>query len=278
MTPKTEASKPLSSKIKPPVAFRQQLTDPVGAPLLATFSIVPRIEVVELIAYGGFDAVILDLEHGPYSIEALPALILAAQSAGIASLVRVPDARHQVIGAVLDLGADGVVVPNVRSAENAAEAVAAARFSPDGTRGANPYVRAGRYSSNETYFTDANGRAAMIAMIEGREGLASIDAILDVEGLDAILLGPVDISMALGVPGNTDHPLVVSAISAAIKRAKARAVAVGVFAPQQDMAVRWIRLGARFVALSVDTAMILHSFREAAQAVRRNIADAPRAS
>jgi 2-keto-3-deoxy-L-rhamnonate aldolase RhmA len=239
-----------------------------GPLLLATFVLVPRVEVVELLAYAGFDAVILDLEHGPYGIESLSPLVAASHAAGTAALVRVADERPQSIGAALDVGADGVIVPHVKSGPAAAAVVRAARFAPEGERGANPYVRAARYSSDTGFIGTANRNAASIAMVEGKEGLQAIDAILDVEGLDAVFLGPVDISMSLGVPGQPEHPRVVDALAAIVERARGRGVATGVFAPTVEAAARWATLGVRLVALGVDTALMLNGFAGAVEAFR----------
>jgi 2-keto-3-deoxy-L-rhamnonate aldolase RhmA len=248
------------------MTFRERLAG-AGPALIATFVLVPRIEVIELLAYAGFDVAILDLEHGPYSVEALAPLIAASRSAGISCLVRVAEDRAQQIGAVLDVGADGAIVPNVQSEASAASIVAAARFAPDGKRGANPYVRAARYSANESYLTAANEAAAIIGMVEGKEGLSAVDSILGVEGLDAILLGPVDMSMALGVPGQPEHPTVIASMSRIVEKASARGVATGVFAPNTNAAARWLKLGVRLVALSVDTALMLDGFRSAVNAL-----------
>ena len=239
-----------------------------GSPLVGTFVVVPRIEVVELLTYAGFDVLILDCEHGPYGVETLPALVAAVHGAGAACLVRVPAVDPQVIGAALDVGADGVLVPQVQSAEVAANAVRAARFSPEGERGANPYIRAAAYSSNPNYFAEANERVACLVMVEGREGIAAVDAILGVPGVDAVFLGPVDISMALDVPGEPEHPLVVEAVSGVVQKAREHGVATGVFAPNPEAANRWFSVGVRLVALSVDTALMLQGFSTALGSLR----------
>jgi 4-hydroxy-2-oxoheptanedioate aldolase len=249
------------------MTFRERLAG-VGPAIVATFVLVPRIEVVELLAGAGFDAVVLDLEHGPYSIESLPPLVAASRSAEVACLVRVTGNSAQEIGSVLDIGVDGIVVPHIQSEASAAAVVDAARFAPEGRRGANPYVRAARYSADETYLTTANASTVAIGMVEGTEGLEAVESILGVKGLDAILLGPVDMSMALGVPGLPEHPTVVASITGIVEQARARGVATGVFAPTAEAAARWLSLGVRFVALSVDTALMLTGFRDALAALR----------
>ncbi len=245
--------------------LRARLAEPEAA-LLGTFVLIPRIEVVELLGHTGFDLAILDLEHGTFGIEALPPLLAAAHGVGLACLVRVPDEREQPISAALDAGADGVLVPQVTSAAAAAAVVAAARFAPEGRRGANPFIRAAGHSADPGYLARANGRSAVIAMVEGRAGIEALDEILAVDGLDGVFLGPVDLSMALGLGGDPEHPDVVAAIGDVVRRAGERGVATGVFAPDAGAARRWRAAGVRLVAHSVDTALLRGAFEAAARA------------
>ena len=239
-----------------------------GEGSVATFVIVPRVEIVELAALAGFDAVILDQEHGPIGVETLPPLVAAARGAGLACLVRVPEGRAKQIEAAFDVGADGVLVPHVSSSAAAADAVAHARFAPEGRRGANPYVRAAAYSANERFFSDANARAACLALVEGKQGVRAIGEILAVPGLDAVFIGPIDLSAALGTPGQPEHSTVIETVRGLVERGRERGVATAVFAPTPEAARRWLSLGVRLVALSVDTGLILGGFRAALAQLR----------
>lgn len=250
-----------------PPTLRQRLAGE-GTGLLATFVLIPRVEIVELIALAGFDVAVIDLEHGPYGVESLPALVSAAHARGLLCLVRVRRLDTQDVGAALDCGADGVLVPHVSSSDDAGLAVSAARFPPEGTRGANPYVRAADYSADPSYLRSANGSAACLALVEGRAGVAAVDQILGVPGLDGVFVGPVDLSADAGVPGETDSPLVVEAVQKVIDRARMRGVATSVFADTAESARRWIAMGVRMVALSVDTALILDGLAAAVTGVR----------
>jgi 2-keto-3-deoxy-L-rhamnonate aldolase RhmA len=152
------------------IGLRLRLRD--GPPLLATFVILPRPEIVEIAAEAGFEAVILDREHGSLGDGDLSGMVAAASGAGLHTIVRVQECRSKLVEAALDAGADGVLVPHVSSAAAATAAVDAARFAPEGRRGVNPYVRAARYGADPGAFLDhANERAACIAMIEGPAGL-----------------------------------------------------------------------------------------------------------
>jgi 4-hydroxy-2-oxoheptanedioate aldolase len=245
-------------------------------PFLALFSIIPAVELVEIAAQSGFDGIILDTEHGSYGTETLPALILAARAHGIFPIVRVRRNDASLIGAALDAGAAGVLVPQIGSIQQATQAVRAARFAPQGARGANPWVRAGGYGCSPHWFETANNETAVLLMIEGSGGLEALDSIMGIPDLDGIFLGPVDLSHALGVPGQFNHAAVRAAITTTTARALDASIAPGVFSPTATEAKTWLDCGARFVAIGVDTAHIgfalsnlVHDVRSAAQASGR---------
>lgn len=239
-----------------------------GAPLLAPFSIIPSIEIVELIALSGFDGVILDLEHGAQGSEALGPLILAALARGIYPLVRVRSSAPTEIGAALDAGAAGVIVPQISSLAEAERAVKAARFAPDGNRGANPFVRGAEYSGREQWFAEANRDVAVLLMVEGAGGVAALPEMLKLPTLDGIFVGPMDLSHALDVPGEMGHPKVVSAIEAVIDACKTAGITSGIFAGTGEAARRWIGRGVTLVGAGVDTAYVLKGLKAAVSELR----------
>jgi 4-hydroxy-2-oxoheptanedioate aldolase len=236
-----------------------------GQALTAVFSIIPSTHVVEMIGIAGFEAVIIDMEHGPFSIDSVIPLLLAAQTRGMYPIVRVRANEPSLIGAVLDAGAAGVLVPQVTSAAAAAAVVKAARFAPAGARGTNPWVRAARYGAGATWFADANRDVSILVMIEGREGLDALADIIAIPGLDGIFLGPVDMSQSLGVGGQPEHPKVIAAIGDAVAAASARGIVTAVFAPNVAAARRWIAQGVRVVALSEDAAIMMDAFHKLKQ-------------
>lgn len=241
------------------MSLRQRLQ--ARSPVVATFVLIPRIEVVEGLGRSGFDAVILDLEHGPYGVPDLPPLVAAAHGAGLQVLARVGNPSAAAIGVVLDTGADGIVVPHVASAATAAAAVDAVRFPPDGSRSLNPYVRAAGYDASDAFLDDANSRVALLVMVEGTDGVAALDDLVSTPGVDGVFVGPVDLSASLGHPGQPEHPDVIDAVRELIKTAAASECAVGVYSPSPEAASRWFDAGATLVALSADVAMALNGFR-----------------
>jgi 4-hydroxy-2-oxoheptanedioate aldolase len=250
-----------------PVSLRHRLL--AGPPLIGTFSIVAAPELIELVGLAGFDVVVLDMEHGGYEIANLGPHILAARAHGVEPLVRVRWSEPALVGAALDAGAAGVLVPHVRSADDAAAVVDAARFPPEGGRGAHPWVRAADYAAADDWHVRANDDVAVLAMVEGKEGIAAIDEILAVPGLDAVFLGPVDLAASLGLAGRLDHPQVVAAVRSVVERAAAAGMAAACFSPSVDGARRWLDAGARLVTVGVDTQIVLPAFRSLVDGVRR---------
>ncbi len=231
--------------------FKERLKS--GASVYGPFMKTGDPAFVECAGYAGFDFVILDMEHGPADFSNLQNLIRGAEAAGIVPIVRTGDSSEAAIGKALDLGAGGVQVPQVGSAKQARDVVAAARFFPKGERGVCRFVRAANYSSTPRgeYFEQAN-RALVILQVEGREGLNRIDEILGVEGLDILFIGPYDLSQSLGVPGQVSHPIVVNAIRGIVDRARKAGVVTGVFCDTPEAASLWREAGIQYLSYSVD--------------------------
>jgi 4-hydroxy-2-oxoheptanedioate aldolase len=229
-----------------------------GPPIVAAFVLIPRIEIIEALAAAGFGAVILDLEHAPIAASDLPPLVAAAHGSGIRALARVGDPSVATIGRALDAGLDGVVVPHVDDADQASEAADAVRYPPEGSRSLNPYVRSAGYDAPRDYLDDANASVALLVMVEGSQGRVNLGEISKTSGVDGIFVGPVDLSAALGHPGQPEHPKVVEAVRQIIQEAPG---AVAVYSPTPAAANRWLELGARLVTVSADIAMAMSGFR-----------------
>jgi len=245
---------------RPRRPLREALADPETR-LTATFLLIPRLEMVELLANAGFDAVLVDLEHGPIAVADLPGMVAAGHGAGVYVLARLGERTPATIGCVLDCGVDGVVLPHVESADDARDAVDAARFPPDGSRSLNPYVRAADYDGAESFLATANASVAVLVMVEGKDGLAALDDIAAVAGVDAVFVGPVDLSTSLGLPGQPEHPLVLDKVRDLMNRLAVAGVGTGIYCPTPQAAARWQRAGARLAALSADIAMAGAGFR-----------------
>lgn len=220
--------------------------------LYGTWVQTPSAEVVEILGWSGWDFVILDLEHGPYGPEGLPHLIRAAEASETAPFVRVPLSAPHEVGKALDLGAAGIVIPGVRSADDGAAAVRLTRFPPKGSRGSSPSTRQLHYSA--VPFASLTEKDApqplMVLQVEARLATSDLGSILAIEGLDVVFIGPYDLSTSLGLPGQFDHPKVREAISEIVDRAGERGVAVGIWVPDAPSARFWVDHGVRFVTVS----------------------------
>jgi 4-hydroxy-2-oxoheptanedioate aldolase len=238
--------------------------------VLASFMLLPRIEIAEILACSGFDAVILDLEHGPIAIDDVPPLAAAIQGSDMFAIVRTSDPYSPTIAAVLDTGVDGIIVPHVSTTSEAQAVVRAARYPPAGTRSLNPYVRGLQYGTLSN-LPEANDRFAVFVMVEGTEAIAQLDGLAAVDGLDGAFVGPVDLSSELGVPGQPEHQLVIEAVSDIFRRLRNAHTAAAIYAPTPHAARRWLTAGASLVALSADIAML----RAAAATMRNEVTHEP---
>lgn len=225
-----------------------------GRPVLGMWSVVASPTMVEIGALAGLDFQILDLEHGAFDLGILENAIRACDAAGGAPLVRVPDLRPSTFQPVLDLGARGVVVPQVRSAADAEAAVVAAKYPPRGRRGYNPFVRAGGYSNPSGRrggkLDDDFGLVCVI--IENREAFEDLEAIVAVPDLDVLYLGVYDMSLALGCGGDTRHPDVTAFVRRASAVVRAAGKTVGLMVRNADDTAAALDLGAKFLVHGVD--------------------------
>lgn len=217
---------------------------------------------VECAGHGGFDFVILDMEHGPVSFEKLGDLVRAATVAGIVPIVRTADDHDSTISKALDLGAAGVQIPQVAKADQARRIVRSAKFAPIGSRGLCRFVRAADYSSlpRENFLSRAN-EGLLIVHLEGRDAMAELDEILKVREIDVLFIGPYDLSQSLGVPGQVEHPDVMAMMKEIVTRAHAAEMVVGTFADTPKMAGLWAEAGVQYLAYSVDVGIFTDACR-----------------
>ena len=234
--------------------FRRRIDQ---GPVFGPFSKTSDPAIVETLGYAGFDFIILDMEHGPNSIETIQDLIRAAQMTAMAPIVRVPSGDYEMIDRVLDVGAAGVQVPQISCAQDVRAAMEHAKFAPLGMRGVCRYVRAAEYSSmnKADYFRRAN-EALLIIQIEGQAALDNLDGILAVEGIDIVFVGPYDLSQSLGVPGEVEHPLVIDKMQQIVETCLKRDVFVGNFTEAIPQTQMWVNQGLRYMSYSVDVGIL----------------------
>ena|SRR5690349_1541607 len=227
-----------------------------GRPAHGVWSLLPGVVTAELLARTGPDYVVLDLQHGALGEAELPGVTAAIAAAGAVPLVRTRSAHFADIGRPLDLGAKGVFVPNVRGADHVREVVAAGRYAPTGTRSA------GRLSGG-------SAEPLIMIVLETAEALDDLDAVLAVDGLDGIYVGPMDLSLSLGRADPADRDYLQTVLSSIIKRAVAAGMPVGVHAPSGSaQATRYAEQGATIVTAAVDSATLTEAVQQHLTRVR----------
>jgi 2-keto-3-deoxy-L-rhamnonate aldolase RhmA len=228
-----------------------------GAIALGGWLSLPDLSVAEIMAGAGFDWLMIDGEHGAFDLGTLQQAFAGLRGTATVPLVRVPWNDAVRIKQVLDIGGEGIMLPQVNSAAEARAAVAACKYPPEGIRGFGPR-RASDWGRNiDAYVAGANDELLVIPQIESVAAAKDIDAILDVPGIDAICLGPNDLSGSVGLLRQVEHPTVANAIDHVIARCKARGVpaCTGITLPP-DRALAWAARGATFIFAADDADLL----------------------
>lgn len=242
------------------ISFKALLSS--GQPFFGTFIQSASPEFLEASAYAGFQFAAVDLEHACYGTETLVHLLRAGEAAGLSMLARVPGLDAALIKKSLDMGASGIIVPNIDTPEQAEEAVALCRFTPEGIRGACPGVRANSYGAGGSeYYENANRNTVVIPLIESPVGVENYDAILEVPGISAVFLGPIDLSVALGLKGDVNDPSVQSMLLTCVQKAKSVGVPVGALSMDYRFIKELLGHGLDFLAYGIDTILMYHMCR-----------------
>ena len=205
----------------------------------------------ELLAHVGFDVLWIENEHSNLDKYQTTLHIMAAQSAGAAAVVRMPWNDPVLIKPILELGPDGVVIPMICTAEEARAAVAACTYPPSGIRGMGP-IRSNKYGLMETkeYLTNADHQIFKILQIEHIKGVKNMESILDVDGIDAIVVGQFDLSGSLGILGQVYDPENMRQIQTVFEACVRRGIPCGISSePTVEAMKRWLNMGARFLFL-----------------------------
>ena len=224
--------------LDPPSSLRARWA--AGQPASGLWSQLPGVVTAELLAGTGADYVVLDLQHGGLAESDLPGVAAAVVAAGSVPLVRTRSPHPADVGRPLDLGAHGVIVPSVTGIEHARDVVDACRYAPRGTRSA------GRLSGG-------SDEPLVVVMVETAGALADLDAILALDGLDGVYVGPLDLSLSLDLAGEDGRERLGEVISSVVARAVAAGVPVGVHAMAGGQAAAYAAAGATIVTATMDT-------------------------
>ena len=248
--------------------FLQLLKSSGAHPPVGTWISSASAVVAEAIGCCGFDWGVVDMEHAPLDVPGVLQLLQALSSTKMVPVVRVPWNDIVVVKRVLDAGATTVLFPFVQSADEARRAVAAMRYPPEGVRGVAGMSRASRYGSTPNYLKTANSQVGAILQLETLQALEQLEAIAAVPGVDAVFIGPADLSASMGQVGNLTHPSVMDAMSKAVQRCKAIGMPIGTLGTTPEVVAQYRASGFDFIAVSSDIGFIMRGAQAALAALR----------
>lgn len=244
--------------------FAEKLRD--GDLLFGTLLSLPSPEIAEILANMGFDWLFIDAEHGAFNPQQAQSMLQAASPCPC--VIRVPSGDEVWIKKALDIGADGIIVPQVNTVLQAEEIVMRCKYSPQGSRGLG-IGRAHKYGIEfEEYIKNANQQVAVILQAESQQAIDNIESIVKVKGIDAILIGPYDLSASLGKIGQVGDPVVQDAIGNIAETCQKAGVKLGIFGVSAEAITPYIKKGFTLITAGVDSLFIIKSAKEILAEIR----------
>lgn len=214
----------------------------------------------EALAGSGFDWLLIDGEHAPNDVRSVLAQLQALAPYAVQPIVRPPQGDAVIIKQLLDVGAQTLLLPMIETAEQAARMVAAMHYPPQGVRGVgSALARASRWNQVEGYLQQADEQMCLLVQVESLAGMANLEAIAAVPGVDGVFFGPADLSASMGLLGQPAHPEVQRAILESIAMVSRAGKAAGVLATDAVLARQYLEAGALFVAVGVDTTLLVRA-------------------
>jgi 4-hydroxy-2-oxoheptanedioate aldolase len=240
--------------------FKQALAE--GRRQIGLWTSLGTGTAAEILGGAGFDWLLIDTEHSPTELPMVLDQLRALEGSGVTPIVRPAWNDPVLFKRLLDLGVQTLLVPYVQSVEEARRAVAATRYPPQGMRGVAVVHRANRYGRVKDYHVQANREMCVLIQIETRRALAELDAIAAVEGVDGLFIGPSDLAGDLGLLGNNRHPEAVAAFADACARAKKAGKPIGILAPVEEDAKRYLEMGFGYVAVGSDIGVLRNAVEQ----------------
>jgi 4-hydroxy-2-oxoheptanedioate aldolase len=248
--------------------FRDALK--AGLPQIGCWVGLADANVAEALAGCGFDWLLLDGEHAPNDVRTVLEQLRAVAPYAVHPIVRPVQGDVALIKQYLDVGAQTLLVPMVDTAEHAALLVKAMRYPPEGIRGVGAALaRASRWNQVENYLNLANEQMSLLVQAETPLALKNLEAIANTEGVDGVFFGPADLSASMGFRGQPSHPEVQKAIMDAITKVRAAGKAAGILVTDKKLANDYLACGANFVAVGVDTTLLVKAATELAQSFKK---------
>jgi 2-keto-3-deoxy-L-rhamnonate aldolase RhmA len=225
--------------------------------------------VAEAVGSAGFDWGVLDMEHSPLDLMTLVQLLQAVGNTKMVPVVRVPSNDTVMVKRVLDAGAQTLLFPFIQNADEAARAVAATRYPPEGVRGMAGMGRASRYGTAPDFYRAANRSVGVVVQLESAQAVERLEEIAAVPGVDALFVGPNDLSGSMGHVGESTHPAVMALMTDAAERARAAGKPIGTLGGTPEEVTRYRAAGYDYVAISSDLGLLMRGAQAAVQALRR---------
>lgn len=226
--------------------------------------------IMQILVNAGFDFTIIDNEHGAFGIESIADLSRMARILGLTPIVRVPELAYAYIAQSLDAGAQGIMLPRVTHPGQVHQVLEIMKYPPIGRRGTamsrgQTDFRSGPLAENLAH---ANANTLLMVQVETAEALQHLDEIVAIEGVDVLFIGPTDLSIALGVAGQSEAPELISAIELVIERCKAHGVATAIQANDLAYARRWVERGMEIISYSSEIGLLAAAASAGIQAIR----------
>jgi len=227
-------------------------------------------EIPRAFAAAGFDYVFIDMEHGCFDLETVQDMIISSNQARVTPIVRVSELLYSLVARLLDAGAQGIILPRVEDPALLAEALSWMRFPPVGRRGygVNPTMVGYEARSFPEIIDHQNRNTLAVVQFETTTAMERADELLSIKGMDIAMVGPADLSISLGVPGQFDHPLLVSTVERLIEKCVAHGVVPGIQTRGLAMSKFWAERGMRFVGCGSEHLMLLEKAKETVAQLR----------
>lgn len=227
--------------------------------------------VMSLLVHAGFDFVIIDNEHGPFNIETIAELSRVARAIGLTPIIRVPDLTYPHIAQSLDVGAQGIMVPRIVDHFQVQQAVAMMKFPPLGRRGNAGSRGYTDFRSGPTaeVLATSNEETLLIVQIETRQAVDNLEAIAAVDGVDVLLVGPNDLAISLGIPGQFNHPQLNQAIERVIEVCQQHQICPAIHINDLALASQWAKRGMRLLSTASETGLLVKAGRQVTETLKQ---------
>jgi len=231
--------------------------------------------IVDVLEITGFDYFVIDMEHARYDMETIADILQYARRSNLTGVVRIPQRNYAYVAKALDMGAEGIWVPHLDTADEAGQLVDFGKYPPQGSRGAAvPIFRQQEYQQAESptaYYQECNDEVLLIAQIESARAVENVAQIAGVDGIDVCMMGTNDLSLDMGYPGQGNHPEVKNATRQVVDACKNAGIASGNHVGSLDDLQYWMNQGMQMITYTYDTQLIINSGKEALKILKKGI-------